>query len=106
MLALKTVLEQAIKERTPQAYQRLTASKTLEPTLERLMGAHEQSLEDAMGQATDELSRQNSPNFQPDPWKRAQEFATRERIAQETALMQAIEEIDSFQTTTDTTAEN
>lgn len=102
MPAIRSLLQKAMQERAPKAYRQLTQAGQLEATLDRLVAGHEQSLDDAMGAAMDSLSRQDSPQFQPDPMMRAQQFATRKLAAQETALNQAIEEIDSLSATTAT----
>lgn len=70
--------------------------------LDSLVAQHESSVDSATAMATDRLSRQGTPTYQPDPMKRAQEFATQKLAAQETALNQAIEQIDALSATTGT----
>lgn len=93
---LRLTLENAIKERKPQAYSSLKASGGLEPTLDELMAGIVQTSEEIKGATLDRLSRQDSPHFQPDPVKRAQEIMMRDLEADRTALAQAIEQIDSL----------
>ncbi len=102
MPGIRSVLQQALRERAPKAYAQMKLDGSLDQTLSGMVAQHEQSLDDAMGMATDRLSRQNSPEFQPDPVKRAQAFAQMEKAAQETALNQAIEQIDALSATTAT----
>lgn len=96
MAPIRSVLQKAMQERAPAAYRQLSASGELEPTLNRLVAVHEESVDAAMSAAMDELSRQDSPRFEPNPMKRVQEFSTRKLTAQRMALEQAIEQIDAL----------
>ncbi len=103
---LRQVMQRAISERAPKAYQQLLSSGELETTLDGLMAQYEESVDAAQGMAQDRLSRQDSKQYEPDPVKRSQLFASQKLVAQENALSQAIEQIDALSPTTDTSPES
>lgn len=89
-------LEQALKDRNPEAYKRLRESGELEQTLESLIVAMSETVEVLQSQIMDRLVRQNSPHFEPEPLARQQKMTMQFLEADRTAIEQAIETIDAL----------
>ena len=91
---LRQTLDNAMRDRRPDLHRRLQQNSELPAALDSLLSNLQETAETIKGQALDRLSRQDSPQFQPDPLRRQQELTQQDLEAERSALEQAIEEID------------
>ncbi len=94
---LKRTLELALKDKQPDLYQQLKTSGTLDEALAKVLAGAEQSIEQARQMAIEAATTQGKPGFVADPMLRQQTLNSQFKAAEEVALNQAIEEIESLQ---------
>ena len=95
----RKMFEQAMKDVAPKEHRNMRQGRKLDWFLNRLTKEFSETREFLQAQAVEQVSPIGAPEYKEDPMELVQEINSRFKMAEDTAITQAIEQIEALRTT-------